>query len=167
MMPQHLDYLKIEEDYNSSVRCDLNLKDQEQNFNFRNCQQYLTDHEEEHAIRVCQKLGSFGFPVTRKGLLSIISRIINKKLNNVNIDEDHPVGIKFVDKLMHRHSDLADLVTHSSVKPVRVNKVTDEVRDALFAKMDAYTKVFVSMGVNEPHVQYFGDTEASRKYNAD
>eukprot|EP00957_Ditylum_brightwellii_P208412 15357300-Ditylum_brightwellii.AAC.1 len=142
MMPPHLDHLKIEEDCNSSIRHDLSLKDQEQNLNFSNFQQYLTDHKEEHIIRVCQKLGSFGFPVTRKGLLIIVNRIINKKLNNVNIDEDHPVGIKVVDKLMCRNSDLEDL-------------------------MDAYTKVLVSMGVIEPHVQSFGYIEASRKYNAD
>eukprot|EP00957_Ditylum_brightwellii_P090904 6922329-Ditylum_brightwellii.AAC.1 len=80
-----------------------------------------------------------------------MNRIINKKLNSVNIDEDHPGGIKFVDKLMRRHSGLEDLVTHSSVEPARVDKVTDEVCDALFAKMNAYTKVLVLMGVIEPH----------------
>eukprot|EP00957_Ditylum_brightwellii_P019541 1474304-Ditylum_brightwellii.AAC.1 len=69
--------------------------------------------------------------------------------------------------MMHRHSELAALVTHSSIKPVRVDKVTNEVCDALFAKIDAYTKVLVSMGVIEPYVQSFGDIEASRKYNAD
>eukprot|EP00957_Ditylum_brightwellii_P118357 9026591-Ditylum_brightwellii.AAC.1 len=92
---------------------------------------------------------------------------MNKKLNNVNIDEDHLVGIKFVDKLMRRHSELADLVTNSSVEPVRVDKVTDEVYNALFAKVDVYTKVLVPMGVIEPCLQSFGDIEASRKYNAD
>jgi hypothetical protein len=91
------------------------------------------------------KLDSLGFPtVTRKGVLSIVNRIINKKLNNVKIDEDRPVGIKCVDKLMHRHSDLADLVTHSSVKPVRVDKVTDEVRDMPYLQKWMHTPKFLS-----------------------
>eukprot|EP00957_Ditylum_brightwellii_P164932 12557796-Ditylum_brightwellii.AAC.1 len=55
-------------------------------------------------------------------------------------DKEYPVAIEFVDKMLARNSELADLVTHSSVDPVRVDKVTNEVCDALFAKVDAYTK---------------------------
>jgi hypothetical protein len=81
-------------------------------------------------------------------------------LYNINIDEEHPVTLSFVDKLLSRYLDLAELATHSSVDPVRVDKVTYEVCEALFTKVDAYTNILVSMEKMEQDVQSFGDIHA-------
>eukprot|EP00957_Ditylum_brightwellii_P102460 7810147-Ditylum_brightwellii.AAC.1 len=78
-------------------------------------------------------------------------------------DKECPVTIKFVDHLLARNSELADFVTYSSVDPVRVDKVTDEAHDALFAKVDAYTTIVISMKKIDKKYEGFGGCRCKKK----
>jgi len=75
--------------------------------------------------------------------------------------------LSYVDRLLQRQSDLVELVKCPSVDPVRLDNVSDEILDALFAKLDSYVKLLVSMKCVESSVLGFGDLSPRRIYNAD
>eukprot|EP00957_Ditylum_brightwellii_P185802 14146291-Ditylum_brightwellii.AAC.1 len=53
----------------------------------------------------------------------------------------------YVDKVLHRNKHIAALVTSTAIDPVCFDKVSVEVRDELFSKLDSYTQILVAMGV--------------------
>ena len=78
-----------------------------------------------------------------------------------------PVSIQYVEKVINRHKDLADMVTPDSIDPTRLDKVNTQTRDSNFAKLDSYTKILVKMDRFDENVKGFDDVDDECKYNID
>ena len=59
------------------------------------------------------------------------------------------------------------MIKANCLDPVRANKITEEVRDSLFAKLDLYVKVLVSIGVKSSTINKFADVSSDVLYNID
>eukprot|EP00957_Ditylum_brightwellii_P195159 14869614-Ditylum_brightwellii.AAC.1 len=57
------------------------------------------------------------------------------------------ISLNYVAKVLHRNKHITDLVTSTAIDPACLDKVSVEVRDALFSKLDSYTQILVAMGV--------------------
>ena len=168
LLSPHLDYMKSDGSSYDSSKIFLSNAEKSRIDKLCSNNTLLSKMEEEHIVKVCVSLGNFGYPVTVLCLKDIIGRTISKRLKiHQNVDVDHKCSRSYAKRFLRRHSNLAKLVTASCLDPVRANKITPEVRDTLFSKLDTYVKLLVSMNIFPKNVNGFSDLDMSSVYNAD
>eukprot|EP00957_Ditylum_brightwellii_P205355 15343519-Ditylum_brightwellii.AAC.1 len=77
------------------------------------------------------------------------------------------ISLNYADKVLHRNKHIADLVTSTAIDHVHLDKVSVEVRDVLFSKLDSYAQIFVAMGALDEEVGGFGDIPPECVYTMD
>jgi hypothetical protein len=166
LLSPYIDFLKEDGDYNT-IPNKLSQEEITRIQNLHKNQRFLTDTEEEFIVSVCCKFSDFGYPITRKGVSDLIDSCIKKKMDNFSVISNTDVSKCFVNKFIQRHKNIAQLIKASSLDPQRADQINENVRDALFAKLDIYTKLLRAMNVLGDDVQSFGDIHPSQVYNVD
>ena len=128
---------------------------------------FLTDEEEKMIVRVLSKFADLGYPVTRNSVLEVINDIIERKLERVGVGSTSKVSTSFVNKVIRRNKELAGFVKSCGIDIQRADQISEEVRDALFAKLDIYARILVKMGVFGDEIKSFGDISPTQIYNSD
>jgi hypothetical protein len=107
---------------------------------------YLTDNEELAIVQIARLMGSCGAGVGRDEVLDMVNTYIHHHADARMIQ---PATMNLVEQLLKRHSELAKLVSASSLDPQRAKQATRETRDAVFFKLDCYVKTLHAMGLCE------------------
>ena len=123
---------------------------------------YLTNNEELAIVQIARLMGSCGAGIGRDELLDIVNTYIHHHEDGRMFE---PATMRLVDQMLKRHSDLAKLVSASSMDPQRAKQATIETRDAVFFKLDGYIKTLNAMG----HCEWesFKDVPDGDKLNMD
>ena len=170
MLSPHLNHMKEDDpflDVEKTANEYMSNKEKKKMEKLNHGNRFLTTSEEEHIVKVCTRVAKFGFPVLFKMVGNIISRTVEKRLEKFNINVKHECSRQYVSKFLKRNSELCKLMKANSLDSVRADKITEEVRDALFAKLDSYVQILTSMGVYSQDVKGFADVDKSTIYNID
>jgi hypothetical protein len=104
---------------------------------------YLTDNEELAIVQMCRVLSMCGRGVIKDELLNITNAYIHHH-QDARLIQD--ATRKITRGLMGRHKELIKIVQASSMDPKRAEQATEDTRDAMFFKLDAYIKSLHEMG---------------------
>ncbi len=104
---------------------------------------YLTSNEESSLIHLCTVLGAMGYGVTRDDLHEFADDLVNQ-----DVDERQrvPISKHVTEGLLLRHKELVKVVSAASLDPKRVRQATEETRDAMFSKLNAYIEILNTAG---------------------
>jgi len=74
----------------------------------------------------------------RDDMLHFADQLVNK---DVDPREHIPISVHVVEGILNRHSHLVKIVAASSLDPKRARQATEETRDAMFMKLNAYIEM--------------------------
>jgi hypothetical protein len=98
---------------------------------------YLTNDEELQLVELLRIMSAMGFGIARHEAAAIIDTIVNHDEPEVA----HTACSEHVLRLIFKKYPDLQTTSAASLDPLRAVKATVEVRDAMFAKMEAYIKV--------------------------
>jgi hypothetical protein len=104
---------------------------------------YLTNNEELAIVQMCCILSMCGRGVSADELLNITNEYIHHHLDARLVQA---ATRKITQGMMRRHKELVKIVQASSMDPKRAEQATEDTRDAMFFKVDAYIKSLYEMG---------------------
>jgi hypothetical protein len=104
---------------------------------------YLTNNEELAIVQMCRVLSMCGRGVTKDESLNITNEYSHHHQDARLIQDS---TCKITRGLMGRNKELVKNVQASSMDPKRAEQATEDTRDAMFFKLDAYIKTLHEMG---------------------
>jgi hypothetical protein len=104
---------------------------------------YLSNNEELAIVQTCRILSMCGRGVLADKLLNITNEYIHHHLDGRLVQA---ATRKITQGMMRRHKELVKIVQASSMDPKRAEQATEDTRDAMFFKLDAYIKSLHEMG---------------------
>jgi hypothetical protein len=125
---------------------------------------FLTDNEEIQIVELCRVLAAMGQGVTTAELLIFINEYLNDSLDE---RERHDATQKTARLMLRRHKDLAKIVSAGSLDPKRANQATEETRDSVFVKLDAFIKLLHAQFPDKVPWTSIHDVKNTEIYNMD
>ena len=104
---------------------------------------YLTNNEGLAIVQMCRILSMCGRGVLADELLNMTNEYIHHHQDARLIQA---ATRKTTRGLMGRHKELVKIVQASSMDPKRAEQATEDTRDGMFFKLDAYIKSLHEMG---------------------
>jgi hypothetical protein len=104
---------------------------------------HLTNNEELAIVQMCHVLSMCGRGITKDELLNITNEYIHRH-QDARLIQD--ATRKITRGLMGQHKESVKNVQASSMGPKRAEQATEDTRDDMFFKLDAYTKTLHEMG---------------------
>jgi len=96
---------------------------------------YLTENEEKAIVWIAKIACAAGLGLTREDLLNIINEYVNDgKTDNLAM----LVTMEMVTRIIHNNENSLGCISASSLDPKRAKQASTMMRDAFFAKLEAY-----------------------------
>ena len=122
----------------------------------------LTRDEEDLLVATCTRLACMGLGIDTDTCLLIVNQILAKR---IEVGEFVPVTSKVVLRIMTRNHQLLRLVKGNSIDPKRVRQADEDVKMAMFVKLDHMIKLLHSQG--KVPWKSFGEVPPECLYNMD
>eukprot|EP00978_Attheya_sp_CCMP212_P019792 scaffold55813_cov28-Attheya_sp.AAC.1 len=107
---------------------------------------FLNEDEQRLLLHYASQLAIFGHGVNKNTLLELCNSIANM---NVDRRDKAPCTMSVVDTMIKNHQGLLIFVKACSIDPQRAKKVTAEVRDHYFMKVENFVKTTNSIGLHD------------------
>ena len=102
----------------------------------------LTEDAKELIVSDCEFLAAMGLGIDTDTCLEVINSIINCRIDGDFVECTR----KVVSNLLKENSKLLTLLKGNSIEPARVRQADEDVRDALFIKLNNYIGLLNKMG---------------------
>ena len=103
----------------------------------------LTDDEEMLVVKTCQLLSNMGLGIDRDTTLEVVNGILACRIEKKCFT---PVTRGVITRLIKKHSNLLNLLKGNAIDPARVRQATEDVRNAMYTKLDNYIKILHAEG---------------------
>ena len=103
----------------------------------------LTDDEISLVVSSCIELSTMGLGIDEDTCLDIVNCILRQRVDDIYFTE---VTKGVVQRIIKSNKKLLTLVKGNSIDPKRVRQADEDVRDALFVRVDSYVKMLHSQG---------------------
>ena len=103
----------------------------------------LTEDEEKVLVSTCIQMAAMGLGIDTDTCLVVVNSILARRIDTVDFV---PVCVGVVIRIISRNSELLRLVRGNSIDPKRVRQADQDVRNAMFVKLDNMIKLLHNQG---------------------